>query len=159
MPNNFIKNLEKKIVLRYGENPGQDAGFYMDVINNKFPFKILGGKELSYNNFLDLEASFNLVNEFNEPTCAIIKHNNPCGVGIDKELSGAYKKALLTDKESAFGGIVAFNKKVTRNVAEEITKIFTECIIAPSYEEEAIEILKQKKNLKFLLLLVMKKKP
>lgn len=160
---NFLKNsmnlnLEKKLSLRYGENPHQMAGFYINTLENELPWIQYGGKELSYNNLLDIEASYNLVNDITSSAICIIKHNNPCGVGVDENLVSAYQKALMTDRESAFGGIVGINRKVEKPLAEEIIKIFTECVVAPGYTNEAIEVLKNKKNLRILEIKPINKK-
>lgn len=145
-------SLDKK--LRYGENPHQSAAFYRQemlkgacVANAKQ----LSGKELSFNNILDLNAAFELVREFTEkPAVVIVKHNNPCGVGLADDILGAYDLALESDPVSAFGGIVACNREVTKDAAQKMTKLFLEAIIAPSFEEEALEILKVKENLRLL---------
>ncbi|MFC1566485.1 bifunctional phosphoribosylaminoimidazolecarboxamide formyltransferase/IMP cyclohydrolase [bacterium] len=144
-------NLSKVQDLRYGENPHQKAAYYKIKENNtNFSWHKIGGKELSYNNFLDLEAAWNMAVDFEKPTCVIVKHSNPCGIGQHDKIEEAYKKALSTDSVSAFGGIVAINQKVTKEAAIEITKIFTECVIAPDYDDDAIEIFKSKKNLRII---------
>ena len=112
--------------------------------------ELLGGKEMSYNNYVDADAAWNLVNDFSEIACAIIKHTNPSGVGIGENCAEAYKRALQTDSVSAFGGIVAFNRKVDAEAAKAVTKIFTEVIVAPDFAEDALEILQAKKNLRIL---------
>jgi phosphoribosylaminoimidazolecarboxamide formyltransferase/IMP cyclohydrolase len=131
--------------LRYGENPHQKGAVYgeQDSIIDCFH-----GKQLSYNNFIDVDAALNIISSFNEdrPTCAIIKHTIPCGVGIGDNLTDAYKKAFSTDTVSPFGGIVIVNKELDLETAQAIDKIFTEIIIAPSFSEEALELLTQKKN-------------
>ncbi|MBK8945729.1 MAG: bifunctional phosphoribosylaminoimidazolecarboxamide formyltransferase/IMP cyclohydrolase [Ignavibacteriae bacterium] len=129
--------------LRYGENPHQKAYLYGNFYENFIP---LHGKELSYNNIIDLVAAVDLVNELDNNSCAIIKHTNPCGAATGKNVLDAYVKALSCDPVSAFGGIVAFNNEVNVETAEKINEIFTEVICAPSFEEKALEILKQKKN-------------
>ncbi len=143
-------------IMRYGENPHQWAGFYDDgsgkagLVNAKQ----VQGKQLSYNNINDTDAALELISEFDpEQTgaVAIIKHANPCGVGLAQELDEAYKKALMCDPTSAFGGIVALNREIDENVAKEIIKIFTEVIIAPSISPKAQEIISSKKNLRLLL--------
>jgi len=112
----------------------------------------LQGKELSFNNYLDLDAAWALVTEFSEPACAIIKHTNPCGVATGETPAAAYRKALATDPISAFGGIVGFNRSVTVEAAQALVELFLEAIIAPGYEPEALRILAQKKNLRVMLM-------
>src|SRR5262249_36024156 len=114
--------------------------------------KKLQGKELSYNNYLDLDAAWNLVSEFNQLACVIVKHNNPCGVAIATKTDEAFRMAQACDPLSAFGGIVSFNREVDGQTAEEMTKIFLECIIAPAYKPEALEVFKKKENLRVLQL-------
>lgn len=137
--------------LRYGENPHQQAAFYVtsDVagIANA---KQLQGKELSYNNINDTDAAFLLVSEFKEPAAVIVKHANPCGVAVGSTVLEAYKKALAADPVSAFGGIIALNKEIDLDTANEISKLFAEVIIAPSIAKEAEEIFASKKNLRVL---------
>ncbi len=130
--------------LRYGENPHQKATLYS--IGDQ-PLKKLSGKELSYNNIVDSELAYELVNEFSESSCTIVKHANPCGVASSSNQLTAYKNALETDRESAFGGVVAFNKKIEKKVAIEISKLFTELVIAPKFSSDALLHLRKKKNL------------
>lgn len=113
-------------------------------------FNVLNGKELSYNNFKDVDIAWKCANEFDEPSCCALKHNTPCGVAVGKDTYQAYIKAYEVDPTSIFGGIVAFNKKVDKRTAEEMIKIFLEVIAAPEYDDDALEILKQKKNLRVL---------
>jgi phosphoribosylaminoimidazolecarboxamide formyltransferase/IMP cyclohydrolase len=141
--------------LRYGENPHQEAAFYVDGSSRPgvASAKQLQGKELSYNNINDTDAAYELVAEFdpaNGPACAIIKHANPCGVALGKTLKDAYLAALACDTQSAFGGVLAFNTTLDGATAEEISKIFTEVIIAPDADEDARRILSSKKNLRLL---------
>ena len=136
-----LKQIEK---LRYGENPHQEATLYT---TGQPSFKKLSGKNLSYNNILDSEIAYELVTELSENSCAIVKHGNPCGVSSSSKQIIAYKNALNTDRESAFGGIIAFNSKVEEDVAKEITKLFTELVIAPKFSANALECLGKKKNL------------
>ncbi|RWO21479.1 bifunctional phosphoribosylaminoimidazolecarboxamide formyltransferase/IMP cyclohydrolase [Mesorhizobium sp.] len=143
-------------VMRYGENPHQSAGFYVD--GDKRPgvatARQLQGKQLSYNNINDTDAAFELVGEFDparSATVAIIKHANPCGVAEGASLKAAYAKALACDPVSAFGGIVAMNRTLEAEAAEEIVKTFTEVIIAPGASDEAIRIVAAKKNLRLLV--------
>src|SRR6185503_12807938 len=111
---------------------------------------VLAGKEMSFNNYVDAEAAWQLVCDFEQTACAIIKHTNPAGVGLGETTAEAYRKALATDPVSAFGGIVAFNRKVEAHAAREVTKIFTEVVIAPDYEPEALELIRAKKNLRVI---------
>ena len=142
--------------LRYGENPHQSAAFYR-APNERFGVataRQLQGKDLSYNNINDTDAAFECVAEFDPrkgPACVIVKHANPCGVAEGASLLEAYKKALACDPVSAFGGIVALNRKLDAEAAKAITEIFTEVIIAPEAEEEAIKIVAAKKNLRLLV--------
>lgn len=144
--------LEKSFDLRYGENPHQQAALYVSdwEIAGIAYAEQLHGKEMSYNNYLDADAAWRLVQDFDELACAIIKHTNPSGVGIGENNLEAYKRALETDPVSAFGGIVAFNRKVSGEEAEAVNEIFTEVVIAPEFETEALEIFKKKKNLRVL---------
>ncbi|WP_333023916.1 bifunctional phosphoribosylaminoimidazolecarboxamide formyltransferase/IMP cyclohydrolase [Wolbachia endosymbiont of Pentidionis agamae] len=140
----------KKQDLRYGENPHQKAAFYGSQFSN-YPLEKIHGKDLSYNNIVDTESALNIIAEFEEPAVVIIKHNNPCGVAIGKNSLEAYKKALSCDEISSFGGIVIFNREINLEVSEELSKIFLEVIITPSITEEALRVLKNKKNLRILL--------
>ncbi len=153
-PENIVLNLKLKNVLRYGENPHQSAALYLPE-KSSFGLanaEVLQGKELSFNNYLDLESAWNIACEFGSetPVCVIVKHNNPCGVSIAPDLLHAYLEAFNCDSVSAFGGIVAFNNKIDKSVAEEMTKIFLEAVIAPDYTDEALEIFKKKPNLRVL---------
>jgi len=144
----FNLPLNKK--LRYGENPHQEAYLYGDF--NKF-YEVIHGKEISYNNIIDLEAAVNLVNDLDDFSCAIIKHTNPCGVATSTNVFDAYIDALSGDPVSAFGGIVAFNNEVNAEVAIKLNEIFTEIICAPSFSDEALEVLKKKKNRRLVKIL------
>ena len=142
--------------LRYGENPHQEAAFYVDGASRAGVASAIQiqGKELSYNNINDTDAAYELVAEFDPkagPACAIIKHANPCGVALGKTLKDAYLAALACDSTSAFGGVLAFNQKLDGATAEEISKIFTEVIIAPDADDDAKRILSAKKNLRLLV--------
>ncbi|NDV67535.1 bifunctional phosphoribosylaminoimidazolecarboxamide formyltransferase/IMP cyclohydrolase [Dysgonomonas sp. 25] len=139
--------------LRYGENPHQKGTFYGDFSQM---FEQKHGREISYNNLLDIEAAVNLINDFDETTVAILKHNNACGIASRKTVLEAWKDALAGDPVSAFGGIIVVNKNIDKETAEEINKIFFEIVIAPSYDADAFEVLAQKKN---RIILVQKKKP
>lgn len=137
--------------LRYGENPHQAAALYTTGKHRGLAAaELLGGKEMSYNNYIDAEAAWQLVCDFDETACAIIKHTNPAGVGLGASLEESYRRALATDPVSAFGSIVAFNRKVDAAAARAVTEIFTEVVIAPDYEDDAIEALRAKKNLRVL---------
>jgi phosphoribosylaminoimidazolecarboxamide formyltransferase/IMP cyclohydrolase len=134
---------DSRCSLRYGENPHQQASFYGDF--NKM-FDKLHGKEISYNNLLDIDAAVSLINDFDEPTFAILKHNNACGIASRATIAEAWTAALACDPVSAFGGVLIANGTIDEAVAEEINKIFFEVIIAPEYTEKALETLKCKKN-------------
>lgn len=146
-----------KQMLRYGENPHQTAAFFsLSKTGDDRPgiatAEQVQGKELSFNNISDTDAAYELVSEFvDEPVCAIIKHANPCGVAVGVTPQDAYLRALSCDPVSAFGGIVALNRTVDKHVAEEITKLFTEVVIAPDASSEALDLLSRKKNLRVLL--------
>ena len=143
---------EKVYDLRYGENPHQQAAFYRFLTpGHGLPdARQLNGKELSYNNILDTQAAWDLVGEFDQPACVIIKHNNPCGAAVAANLEEAFDKAFAADSLSAFGGIIALNRKVDASTARKMAEPFMEVIIAPDYEDEALEILRTKKNLRVL---------
>lgn len=139
--------------LRYGENPHQSAKFYSSL--EPVPYSLasaeqLNGKELSYNNIQDANAALNIVREFDEPFCVGLKHMNPCGAAVGKDVVEAWQKAYEADKVSIFGGIVAFNREVNKEVAELMKPIFLEIIMAPSFSDEALEVLCTKKNLRLL---------
>ncbi len=133
--------------LRYGENPHQQAALYGNFFEH---FQQLHGKELSYNNILDLTAAAELVAEFDEPTVAIIKHTNPCGVGSAARLVEAWQLAYETDKQAPFGGIIAVNRPLDAAIAQAIAEIFSEVIIAPEFEPGALAVLQKKKNLRLI---------
>ncbi|HSY75360.1 MAG TPA: bifunctional phosphoribosylaminoimidazolecarboxamide formyltransferase/IMP cyclohydrolase [Bacteroidia bacterium] len=139
----FEKKISGAKALRYGENPHQKATFYGDL---EKVFTQLHGKELSYNNLLDIDAAINLMSEFTDTTYAVIKHNNACGLASRPTALQAWKDALAGDPVSAFGGIIITNKPVDAETAKEIDKLFFEVFIAPSYDSAALEVLKQKKN-------------
>lgn len=145
VPSQLNISLPKSQELRYGENPHQKAAVY--GYQNEF-IDCFHGKQLSYNNFLDVDAALNLIADFqdSEPTCAIFKHTVPCGIATDRKLSEAWSKAFATDTMSPFGGIVAVNRELDLDTAKAIDEIFTEIIIAPSYSKDAEELLIQKKN-------------
>lgn len=134
---------EKATALRYGENPHQKGAFYGDL---DAMFEKLHGKDLSYNNLLDLDAGLNLLREFDTPTFAILKHNNPCGLACRATVKEAYLAALAGDPVSAFGGVLVCNRPIDKEAAEEINKLFIEVIVAPQYEDGVLDILFSKKN-------------
>ncbi|MFQ5433050.1 MAG: bifunctional phosphoribosylaminoimidazolecarboxamide formyltransferase/IMP cyclohydrolase [Nitrospinota bacterium] len=137
--------------LRYGENPHQSASFFVKTKDEIYTGENqLHGKELSYNNIVDLDAALQHVREYDRTACVIIKHTNPCGVALDDHQADAYKKALSCDPVSAFGGIIGFNRPVTADTAMELSKLFLEAVIAPDYEDDALAILKKKKNLRLI---------
>lgn len=143
--------LSKVSDLRYGENPHQKAALYETTeAGGIAKAEQLHGKEMSFNNYVDAEAAWNLVQDFDELAVAIIKHTNPSGVGTGANNEEAYAGALSTDPVSAFGGIVAFNRKVDAEVAKSVNKVFTEVVVAPDFDEEALEIFQTKKNLRVL---------
>ncbi|MBK30550.1 MAG: bifunctional phosphoribosylaminoimidazolecarboxamide formyltransferase/inosine monophosphate cyclohydrolase [Euryarchaeota archaeon] len=153
-PSRVVFGAELKQVLRYGENPHQEAALYTN--NDSGPgvvtAKQLQGKELSYNNLNDVDAAFELVAEFREsPACVIVKHANPCGVALANDLKTAYMRALSCDTESAFGGVIAFNRKLDEATAKVVGDLFVEVIIAPEIDEAAQFILNRKKNLRVLV--------
>jgi len=142
-----------KQIMRYGENPHQDAAFYLDTSHPRPGVATatqIQGKELSYNNLNDTDAAFELVSEFEGPAIAIIKHANPCGVALGDDLKGAYLRARTCDPVSAFGGIIAANRELNGETAEEIVKLFAEVVIAPEISEDARRIVASKKNLRVL---------
>jgi phosphoribosylaminoimidazolecarboxamide formyltransferase / IMP cyclohydrolase len=152
-PNKLNLAFNKKMDLRYGENPHQSASFYVDEITNKgslASFKQLQGKELSYNNLNDADTAWECVKSFKLPSCVIVKHANPCGVGSSIDLLDAYKNAFLTDPTSAFGGIIACNTPLDKNTASQIITQFVEVVIAPSYEAESLKIFESKPNIRLL---------
>ena len=147
LPDTLTLSLPKAQALRYGENPHQQAALYGDFGRH---FQQLHGKELSYNNILDLTAAAELVAEFEEPTVAIIKHTNPCGVGSAPTLKQAWDLAYATDTQAPFGGIIAVNRPVDAGLAAAIAEIFSEVIVAPDFQADALAILQKKKNLRLI---------
>src|SRR5208282_2475825 len=150
-PQTLRLSFQKTLDLRYGENPHQKAAMYSDgsgvgVANARQ----LQGKELSYNNIVDLQAAWDLAQEFDEPVCAIIKHTNPAGTATGKTLTEAYKRALECDPVSAFGGVIGINRPVDGEAAGEIAKLFVEAIAAPAFTPEARERFAAKKNLRLV---------
>lgn len=145
----FDNNKER---LRYGENPQQEA-YFVRTSNDKHTLGgavQLHGKQLSYNNIKDADAALGLVKQFDQPAAVAVKHMNPCGVGIGKDIESAYQHAFEADSQSIFGGIVALNRKVDATLAHKLHEIFLEVVIAPEYSEEALNILRQKKNIRLL---------
>jgi phosphoribosylaminoimidazolecarboxamide formyltransferase/IMP cyclohydrolase len=146
LPSNLSLYMERRMSLRYGENPHQQAAFYVEpgiLRPCVATSEVMHGKELSFNNILDLDSALNLVREFDEPAAAVIKHNNPCGAALGRTLEEAFARAYEGDPLSAYGGVIAFNREVNEATAMELTepKRFVECIIAPGFSDEAFEIL------------------
>lgn len=153
LPKRLFVSLHMHAPLRYGENPHQHSAVY--ILEGRAVIGLAGarqlqGKELSYNNLVDLDAAWKLIGEFEQPAAVIIKHNNPCGTGEQKTLVEAYRAALACDPVSAFGGVLAFNRTLDAATAEEVSKLFVECIVAPGYEEAALAKLVSKKNLRLM---------
>ena len=156
LPERIHISLERRQAMRYGENPHQAAALYVPA--GQKPAGLAGarqlqGKELSYNNLVDLDAAAALVAEFHHPAVAIIKHNNPCGAAEQESLPEAYERALACDPVSAFGGVLAFNRMIDEPTAERVAKLFVECIVAPGYSSGAREMFAVKKNLRLLEML------
>ena len=147
-PENLILKSKKSMILRYGENPHQQASLYGDLLNH---FTQLQGKELSYNNILDISAAAYLIGEFERPTVAILKHTNPCGVSSAENLEVAWQNAFETDRQAPFGGIIVVNNTVDAPLAEQIGEIFCEVIIAPGFTDSAMNLFERKKNLRLLV--------
>lgn len=153
-PEHLHLSFEKKQDLRYGENPHQQAALYVESNADSISVttaKQIQGKALSFNNIVDADTAFECVKSFSDTACVIVKHANPCGVAIANEVLTAYEQAFKTDPTSAFGGIIAFNKKVSTDVAEKITsQQFVEVVIAPEFSEEALAVFSKKKNVRLL---------
>jgi phosphoribosylaminoimidazolecarboxamide formyltransferase/IMP cyclohydrolase len=148
---------ERQSVLRYGENPHQKAALYRDRRPGLAGAQQLHGKEMSYNNYVDVDAAWRSANDFTDPAVAIIKHANPCGIAVmtggqDDAIAGAHLKALACDPVSAFGGVIAVNRRVTVLLAEQVSEVFTEVLLAPSFDEAALAILTRKKNIRLLVM-------
>ena len=153
MAETYTVTFEKVQDLRYGENPHQAAAFYREPLagtGNIATAKQLHGKELSYNNINDGNAALSIVKEFDQPAVVAVKHTNPCGVGIGETIYDAFRKAYESDPVSIFGGIIAANRPIDKQTALELKEIFLEIIMAPSFTDEALEVLKEKKNLRLL---------
>ena len=151
-PKYLSLSYEKKFDLRYGENPHQTSAYYVSTTENGSMknFVQLNGKELSFNNIRDMDIAWKVVGEFDEIACCAVKHSTPCGTAMGENVFTAYKKAHDSDPVSIFGGIVAINREIDGKTAEELNKIFLEIVIAPSYSEEALKILKNRKNLRVI---------
>ena len=152
-PKDLTMSFTKQQDLRYGENPHQQAAFYAEgrKAEGLAGLKQLHGKELSFNNILDLQAAVDIIRDFDKPAAVVIKHNNPSGIAVDKDLDKAFLKALKCDALSAFGGIIGLNRNVDTKTAQAIFKSgFMECVIAPGFDAAALTILKEKKNLRLL---------
>ncbi|MDR2121645.1 MAG: bifunctional phosphoribosylaminoimidazolecarboxamide formyltransferase/IMP cyclohydrolase [Flavobacteriaceae bacterium] len=151
-PHYLHVSYEKVENLRYGENPHQKAAFYIDKTKKGAmkDFEQLQGKELSFNNFRDMDMAYKVVNEFSEIACCAVKHSTPCGVALGNSVAEAYQKTFDCDPVSIFGGIVAFNREMDEKTAELLTPVFLEIVIAPSFTEEALEVLSSKKNLRVI---------
>ena len=141
---------QKSAVLRYGENPHQPAALYVNGRGGLAAAEQLHGKEMSYNNYVDTEAARRAANDFDEPAVAIIKHANPCGLAVGSDVAEAHRKAHECDPVSAFGGVIAVNRPVSVAMAEQVAEVFTEVIVAPDYEDGAVEVLTRKKNIRIL---------
>jgi phosphoribosylaminoimidazolecarboxamide formyltransferase/IMP cyclohydrolase len=155
MPPVLNLSLSRVATLRYGENPHQRAGLYrpqFQAPSGLVASEQIHGKQLSFNNYIDLQGAWGLISDFSETACAIIKHTNPCGAALGSSPRDAYVKALSCDPVSAFGSIVAFNREVDSETAEEISKLFVEAVIAPGYTEEAKEIIGKKKNIRIMIM-------
>jgi phosphoribosylaminoimidazolecarboxamide formyltransferase / IMP cyclohydrolase len=161
-PPQWVSVYEKTMDLRYGENPHQRAAFYADVgapTHLLAGVRQLHGKELSFNNLLDLSAARELVEDFSEPACAIVKHNNPCGCALGRDATHAYERAFACDPISAFGGVIALNRPVDAACAQAISAQFVEVLLAPGFDSQALELLTQKKNVRLLELPDWPKRP
>jgi phosphoribosylaminoimidazolecarboxamide formyltransferase/IMP cyclohydrolase len=145
--------LKRDTALRYGENPHQPAALYLDpnAPAGLAQAEQLHGKEMSYNNYVDADAAWRSANDFTDPCVAIIKHANPCGIAVGTDVADAHRKAHACDPTSAFGGVIAVNRPVTVELAEQVAEIFTEVIVAPSYASGAVDVLREKKNLRVLV--------
>ena len=148
---------ERASVLRYGENPHQKAALYRHWRSGLAGATQLHGKEMSYNNYVDVDAAWRSANDFTDPAVAIIKHANPCGIAVivggdDSSVAAAHVKALACDPVSAFGGVIAVNRRVTAELAEQVAEVFTEVLLAPAFDEAALAILTRKKNIRLLVM-------
>ena len=152
-PKTFIASYRKAYDLRYGENPHQKAALYTDPLNTAPSLtnaRLHQGKQLSYNNIADANAALTALKEFKEPACVVVKHANPCGVAVGKSITAVFKQAYEADEQSAFGGIIALNRECAREIAQEITAHFTELVLAPAFEQEALIEFAKKQNVRVL---------
>jgi len=152
-PAQYTRSYEKVLDVPYGENPHQRAAFYSEVGARTHLLSMvskLHGRELTFNNLLDLDSGRRLVDDFELPVAAIVKHNNPCGVAIAADVERAFDRALATDPQSAYGGIYCFNRRVNRSLAEKLGEQFAEVIYAPGYDDDALEVLERKPNVRLL---------
>ena len=152
-PSQYTRSFEKVLDLSYGENPHQRAAYYVETAARTHLMSMvskLHGKELSFNNLLDLDSGRRLIEEFELPAVAIIKHNNPCGAAVAASIGEAFDKALATDPQSAFGGVFCFNRPVDRALAEKLSEMFVEGVFAPGYDEDALVLLQEKPNVRLL---------
>ena len=150
MPATLDIRAPRTIALRYGENPHQSAALYASGKTGIAGAEQLHGKELSYNNLVDLDAAWQLIGEFDGPASAVIKHTNPCGCAESSTLAESYRRAFEADPISAYGGVLAFNREVDAETADEIAKTFIEAIAAPGYSDDALKILTARRNLRLL---------
>src|ERR687891_457126 len=153
MPSQYTRSFEKVLDLTYGENPHQRASLYAEVGARTHLMSMvskLHGRELSFNNLLDLDSGRALIEDFELPCAAIVKHNNPCGAAVGTDVSAAFDHALACDPQSAFGGVVCVNRRVDRSLAEKLHDMFVELVFAPGYDDDALEILTQKPNVRLL---------
>jgi phosphoribosylaminoimidazolecarboxamide formyltransferase / IMP cyclohydrolase len=152
-PSQYTRSFEKVLDLPYGENPHQRAAYYAEMGVRTHLLSMvskLHGRELTFNNLLDLDSARRLLEEFELPAVAIIKHNNPCGAAVGTDVSEAFDRALATDPQSAYGGIFCFNRRVERELAEKLHSMFVELVFAPGYDDDALEVLQQKPNVRLL---------
>ena len=152
-PSQYTRSFEKVLDLTYGENPHQRAAYYAETAARTHLMSMvskLHGKELSFNNLLDLDSGRRVIEDFELPAVAIIKHNNPCGAAVGATIEEAFDKALATDPQSAFGGVFCLNRPVDPAVAEKLNAMFVEAVFAPGYEDDALAVLEQKPNVRLL---------
>ena len=152
-PTQYTRSFEKVLDLAYGENPHQRAALYAEIGARTHLLSMvskLHGRELSFNNLLDLDSGRRLIEDFELPAAAIIKHNNPCGVAVGAGAGDAFERALASDPQSAFGGVMCFNRRVDRALAERLHSLFVEMVFAPGYDDDALELLEQKPNVRLL---------
>src|SRR4051794_740275 len=152
-PAQYPRSYEKVLDLSYGENPHQRAAYYQEVGARSHLLSMVSkrhGKELSFNNLMDLDSARRLVEEFELPAAAIVKHNNPCGCAVGASVEEAFDRALATDRTSAFGGVMCFNRPVEKPLAEKLNAMFVELVVAPGYSDDAFEVLEQKPNIRIL---------